>query len=144
MTLKNTNPLGFCQKCRSAKIREDGIAICPSCDTKPEPASGRVVNTADPGHEETMRLINEPIKIVAQPVHPIADPTKLTCAIPVTKSVTITVTLEELVYPDILSILLQRIYENLDKLPFTTMGEAKQVMKIQDTIEQTIKKLKGE
>ncbi len=46
----NDAPLGFCTKCRMAKINQGGVRICPNCDTKTGTKSGLVNKFEDPGN----------------------------------------------------------------------------------------------
>ncbi len=63
MHVSNDSPLGYCQTCRMAKIKQDGIPICPRCDTQSATKSGLVNKCKDPGdHMDNEGNTTEPIE----------------------------------------------------------------------------------
>jgi hypothetical protein len=51
MTIKESNPKGFCQSCKYPKMKIGGEWTCPNCSTKEQKGSGIISRTKDPGHE---------------------------------------------------------------------------------------------
>lgn len=144
--------LGHCQKCGTPimqTINKPGVkGVCFGCMADGEPKTGKTVVVT---HEEgtgldgrvTIETVPHDVK-AASPV--VATGPKTTVPIKPAKAgeVQVSVTLEELSKGDALIVLLNRLNDALDNMPFSTMKDAKLVMAIQAGIERKLSKLKGE
>jgi len=143
---------GICQKCGNIKVQMgDGIARCLDHDVVDNPPSGKVVTVADPGDAEMMKVLKESgVRIekgdstnapkTAGKAAPVATIKKVQSSeLPKSDGLSVGVSLEELEAGGFVATVMQKVYDALDEMSFTTMKDAKRVMKVQEKIERFLK-----
>lgn len=125
--------MGYCKLCRQELLDVNGIKTCVECKGKENQPSGLVNAIKDPGHTVlTTMLKKQGVEVE------IGDVKKV--ELKKESNIGIAFTLEELTNlnnDSIKSLAFKRICESLDEMPFSTMKDAKMVMKIQEKLEST-------
>lgn len=130
-----------CPKChRGRRLKMNNIWTCPWCDLKKNDTPTRISKTQDPGHEALMKDLKQPLKKADQ------EATQTTAPPIVAQSpdqLIVTVELKDIVrkkVDTIAKILLDSLYNSLDNIQFTTIGDAKKVIKLQEKLEKALGK----
>ena len=133
---------GNCTKCGGLRVQMgDGVARCLLHEVPENPPSGKVVSVKDPGHSGMIDILQ---KSGVKGVLVRQDPVENVKAVPLaatisSNSVALEIDLDLLEEGGFVHAIMTRVSEALDGMPFSTMREAKRVMKIQEKIEKFLK-----
>lgn len=138
-------------------VKQEGLGSCPICGTPVMQALGQGVTNGvcfgclekdaiKTGRNVVVTESDESIdsKVTITEVTGMEQPVVKQKAIVATNVVTVKVTLDDLSKGDALVILLSRLNDALDNMPFSTMKDAKLVMAIQAGIEKKLAHIKGD